>query len=159
MKIKVLFVCLGNICRSTMAEGVFRNLVEKENLSDVIFCDSAGTANYHIGSKADHRTLKVLNDNGIELNHRGRQINISDFDEFDYILAMDANNFKDINYLYQKSRKPKSKVMMMREFEGKSTLDVPDPYYGDLNDFVEVFDIVTFNSNELLKHIKSNLKI
>lgn len=159
MKIKVLFVCLGNICRSTMAEGVFRNLVEKENLSDVIFCDSAGTANYHIGSKADHRTLKVLNDNGIELNHRGRQINISDFDEFDYILAMDANNFKDINYLYQKSNSSKAKLMMMREFEGKSTLDVPDPYYGDLNDFVEVFDIVTFNSTELLKHIKSNLKI
>ena len=159
MKIKVLFVCLGNICRSTMAEGVFRNLVEKENLSDVIFCDSAGTANYHIGSKADHRTLKVLNDNGIELNHRGRQINISDFDEFDYILAMDANNFKDINYLYQKSNSSKAKLMLMREFEGKSTLDVPDPYYGDLNDFVEVFHIVTFNSTELLKHIKSNLKI
>ncbi len=157
MKIKILFVCLGNICRSTMAEGVFRDLIEKKGLSHQLECDSAGTANYHIGSQADKRTLKVLADKGISLPHLGRQISTTDFEQFDYIFAMDKNNLLDINLLYSEVSNPKAKVMMMRQFDRtQSHADVPDPYYGEMRDFVEVHDIVKEAIEGFIGHLNAN---
>ncbi len=142
-----------------MAEGVFRDLIEKKGLSAFVECDSAGTANYHIGAKADRRTLQVLAEKGITLAHRGRQIAVQDFHDFDYILAMDDHNYIDIQAVVKDVIKPKAQVLMMRQFDAKqSSLAVPDPYYGELNDFEEVYDIVKEASEGFVLHLNLTSK-
>ncbi|MFN3316607.1 MAG: low molecular weight protein-tyrosine-phosphatase, partial [Raineya sp.] len=96
---KILFVCLGNICRSPLAEGIFRKLVEEAGLREQIEVDSAGTSAYHIGELPDYRTRQVAEKNGIMLTHKARQFKKSDFDEFDYILAADKNNLAHLKAL------------------------------------------------------------
>ena len=94
--INVLFVCLGNICRSPLAEGVFNSLIEARGLSNKIQCDSAGTGGWHVGELPDGRTIDVAQRHGIELSHRGRKFSREDFKLFDYIVAMDHDNLQDI---------------------------------------------------------------
>lgn len=143
-----------------MAEGVFNDLIEKEKLSHKVTCDSAGTSNYHIGERADRRTLQVLDEKGIALPHLGRQLQLSDFDNFDYILAMDANNYDDINRLAQNKNDYKAKVLLMRYFDAsQSEKDVPDPYYGGIEGFYEVYHIVKDASEGLIKFLKQKHKI
>lgn len=129
----VLFVCLGNICRSTMAQGVMQDLVERAQASDVISrVDSCGTAAYHVGDSPDPRTLWILRDHDIVLDHRGRQLESADFLKFDYILAMDRQNLKDIQSRAPKSRK--ATIALFGEFGSKATDKViKDPYYGSDN--------------------------
>ncbi len=145
--INVLFVCLGNICRSPIAEGVFRHLVEKAGLSHQIQCDSAGTSSYHIGSLPDRRMRQVALQNGVELTHKGRKLSGDDFYNFDYIVAMDEANFEDIrNQSYRSSGFyfPEDRLYLYREFdpERADALNVPDPYYEDIAVFDEVYQIV-----------------
>lgn len=152
--INVLFVCLGNICRSPAAEGAFKKLLEKEQLEDHFFVDSAGTAGYHDGELADPRTRKVASDRGISLSHISRKFNISDFEKFDYILAMDNANLRELKQLTKKNEHLKKVTLFRLLEEGGGTLEVPDPYYYDISYFEKVQDIVESASLALLESIK-----
>ncbi|EXJ60374.1 hypothetical protein A1O7_04526 [Cladophialophora yegresii CBS 114405] len=156
-KVSVLFVCLGNICRSPMAEGVFRSLTKSNpRIGEV---DSAGTGAYHTLDPPDYRTVTTLRKHGItDYEHGARQVHAGDFEEFDYIFAMDAYNFSDLQRLQRraesKGKKTKAKVMMFGDFGGKSKgEEVIDPYYGADNGFEEVYQQVTRFSKNFLEEV------
>ena len=140
-KTHVLFVCLGNICRSPLGEGVFRSLLEQEGVLDRYLVDSCGTGGWHVGSKPHRDSIKIARENGVDITgQRARQLQSSDFREFDYLVAMDTSNRRDILSL---STAIPEKVLCLREFDDVSDdLDVPDPYYGGWDGFVEVHDII-----------------
>jgi len=151
---KVLFVCLGNICRSPLGEAIFNERVRQKGLQDEFQSDSCGTANYHVGDWPDDRTIKCAKRNDILINHLGRQLKREDLDEFDLILAMDGSNFQNILRLSNESNR--SKVKMMRDFDPLGKGDVPDPYYGGDKDFDEVFEILDRSIEVLIqKHAKA----
>ncbi|MGK7396206.1 MAG: low molecular weight protein-tyrosine-phosphatase [Candidatus Cyclobacteriaceae bacterium M3_2C_046] len=143
--IKVLFVCLGNICRSPLAEAIFIKQIKERGWEKKFRVDSAGTSNYHIGDEPDQRTFEVAEKNGLTLDHLGRQIKIEDFRDYDYILAMDQSNYDDIMsykaYVAKGIQLPE--IHLMRKFENDgSQKDVPDPYFGGSRGFQEVYDIL-----------------
>jgi protein-tyrosine phosphatase len=139
--IRVLFVCLGNICRSPLAEGVFLKQVQALELDQQFQADSAGTASYHIGSLADKRSIQVAKEHGINLTHRARAFVADDFNRFDFIVAMDKQNKADILRLAPKTGG--AKVVLMRDYDPKQQGgEVPDPYYGEIKDFEEVLEIL-----------------
>jgi protein-tyrosine phosphatase len=151
---KVLFVCLGNICRSPMAEGVFNRLIKERGLEGSISCDSAGTAGYHIGELPDFRTRKVCELNNTPLNHRGRKISKEDIQEFDLLLAMDQANYYDILHQLSIKELDQKKVRLMRSYElGAENGEVPDPYYGDMQDFHNVFAMLEKACRGLLEEL------
>src|SRR4051812_2291384 len=115
---KVLFVCLGNICRSPMAEGIFNKLITERGLQHQFSCDSAGTAGYHIGELPDYRTRKVCELNETPLDHRGRKLSKGDVQEFDLLLAMDQANYYDILHQLGFNEENQGKVRLLRSFEG-----------------------------------------
>jgi len=151
--IKVLFVCMGNICRSPTAEGVFRQVVEEQGLTDLILIDSAGTHSYHIGSQPDPRAQTAARSRGIDLSTlRGRQVNNNDFDKFDYVLAMDNNNHADLEVV---AKGPADNLHMFLKFaDNYSEQEVPDPYYGGDQGFEHVLDLIEDASRGLLTHIR-----
>jgi protein-tyrosine phosphatase len=139
MKTRILMVCLGNICRSPLAEGILRSKLPR----DVFEVDSAGTAHYHIGIPPDARSVKVAAEKGIDIsNLRGRQFKSIDFKKFDYIFAMDMANRADMLRLTDK-KEHASKVDLLLEllFPGEN-MEVPDPYYGSERDFEQVFELL-----------------
>ena len=153
--IKVLFVCMGNICRSPTAEGVFRRQVVAAGLSDMIVIDSAGTHDYHIGKPPDNRAQQAALKRGYDLSGlRGRQVAPRDFQEFDYILAMDADN---LSYLQKNCpQQQQHKLNLLMEFsENFSQRKVPDPYYGGAQGFENVLDMVEDAATGLLQKIQS----
>ncbi len=153
--INVLFVCLGNICRSPMAEAVFNGLLSKEGLKEKIQCDSAGTSDYHIGSAADPRTLDVVKEYQLTLQHLGRQFLDEDFKKFDYIIAMDESNRNNILKLEKKSFNKSYQVYLIREFDDSpNNLNVPDPYWSGQDGFTEVYNILQKSCHNLLEHIR-----
>uniref|UniRef100_UPI0040475883 low molecular weight protein-tyrosine-phosphatase n=1 Tax=Roseivirga sp. TaxID=1964215 RepID=UPI0040475883 len=148
-KVKVLFVCLGNICRSPLAEGIFTQKVSEMGLSDHFEIDSCGTSNYHIGEQPDPRTIANAIKNGVELYHQGRQFTYADFLDFDYILPMDQSNKRDIERL--RPEDAKAEVLMMRSFDSLDrNANVPDPFYDGERGFQEVFEILDRSSDSLL---------
>ncbi len=152
--VKVLFVCLGNICRSPTAEGVFRTLVEAADLQDKILIDSAGTSNMHIGKAPDERTQKIGLDRGYDLSDlRGRQVTSTDLDEFDYILVMDKQNQADVEDLVTELEQL-DKIKLLLSFNPSAISEVPDPYYGGETGFHQVVDLVESACKRLLIQIR-----
>ena len=155
--VNVLFVCLGNICRSPLAEGIFSHLVSKQGLENKIKVESAGISGWHIGERPDSRSIEVANANGIELDSYGRKAITEDFKEFDYIIAMDRDNFSDLKKLPGKSREGAAKLYLIRDFDdlGKGQ-DVPDPYYGGDEGFTYVYELLDRSCQNLLEEIKES---
>ncbi len=153
-KIRVLFVCMGNICRSPTAHGVLDALIRSEGLADRIEVDSAGTHAYHVGKQPDQRAQQVAVDRGLDLNYqRARQTNPLDFDEFDYVLAMDTDNYEILRGNCPEGQEHKLRRFL--EFAPQWGKDVPDPYYGGVDGFDRVFDMVQDASQGLLDHLRS----
>lgn len=147
-QIRVLFVCTGNICRSPMAEAVFRHLVNEAGLSDRFVIASAGTGNWHVGQRPHPGTLEILARHAIDPgNKRARLLTRADFEKFDYIIAMDDENVADIESLFHRH------VPRLLEFaRSQETLNVPDPYYS--GDFDTVYRLVQAGSKSLLETIR-----
>ncbi|MDX1961113.1 MAG: low molecular weight protein-tyrosine-phosphatase [Leptospiraceae bacterium] len=160
MKVSILFVCLGNICRSPAAEGAFTKLVQEKGLTDQFIIDSCGTGDWHIGELAHPNTRKVAQSNGIQLTHRARQISSKDLEKFDYVLAMDDSNINNVLRL-AKTEDLKQKVIKFRKFDPlyKNEPDVPDPFHGTEKDFIEVQEIVTRTSESLLEFLITKYKL
>lgn len=150
--VRVLFVCLGNICRSPMAEAVFQHKVNQAGLSDQIVVDSAGTGGWHVGETAHSGTLRELAKNQIPYDGRARQFSRADFENFDYILAMDYENLHHV-----KSKQPKDSTAVVKLFleyaDGVTEKEVPDPYY--VGGFDRVYQLVENASEGLLKAIRA----
>jgi protein-tyrosine phosphatase len=146
---KVLMVCLGNICRSPLAEGVLRHKSAGKN----IIVDSAGTAAYHINERPDERSISKGKEYGIDIsNLRGRQFKVSDFDIFDFIFAMDQPNFENIIEL-ARNEEDKSKVkLILNETHPDKNLEVPDPYYGGAQGFEDVYQLLDKACDALIQH-------
>ena len=151
--VKVLFVCLGNICRSPTAEGVFTKMVCEADLEDTISVDSAGTHAYHVGSPPDLRAQQAAARRGIDLSPlRGRQATAEDMASFDYVLAMDRENH---SHLLAIAGEHGHKVRLFLEYaEGYPELEVPDPYYGGASGFERVIDMIEEASRGLLDDIR-----
>ena len=154
-KIGVLFVCMGNICRSPLAEGVFRAEVSRAGLTDRFEIDSAGIGDWHAGELPDPRTRAVAKRRGLDLTSRARQLSADDLDRFDFIVAMDEDNLRGISRLRSVSP-PGVEVRRLREFDREAdALDVPDPYYGGDDGFENVHDMVERACAGLLEHIRT----
>ncbi|MGY6521611.1 MAG: low molecular weight protein-tyrosine-phosphatase [Mongoliitalea sp.] len=153
--IKVLFVCLGNICRSPLAEAIFNYKVNQHGLSHQFKSDSCGTFDYHIGELPDERTIACATGHGIPINHRARQINRIDVREFDYLLVMDYSNKKNVEEFIQRHRITHDHVYLIREFqEDAETMEVPDPYYGGMEAFEHVYEILDDAIDQFLQVLK-----
>ncbi len=155
---KLLFVCLGNICRSPSAENIMNHLIKQAGLSDRITCDSAGTGGYHIGSPPDRRMALAARKRDIELLGEARQFQRKDFENFDLILAMDRDNYRNILAL-DNAGKYKDKVRLMCDFCQKYDLkEVPDPYYGGPEGFDRVIDLLMDAQAGLLEYVITHEK-
>jgi protein-tyrosine phosphatase len=155
--VRVCFVCLGNICRSPTAEGIMLALAKRQGLAQCLQIDSAGTAAYHVGERADPRTLATAKARGVDLPSVARRFERADFAHFDYVLAMDSANHEALLRLAPGAAE-KAKVHLLRSFCAKSLAsretDVPDPYYGGANGFEDVFDICQAACEGFLTHVR-----
>ncbi len=150
--IKIIFVCLGNICRSPLAEAICRQKIKDLGWEEKVSCDSAGTANYHIGDDPDNRSVRVATDHGIPISHKGQQFTRGLAKEFDYWIAMDQSNLRKMIIVF--GEKPEN-LLLMRNFDTQENgTDVPDPYYGGQDGFENVFQILDRSIDEFLSSLK-----
>jgi len=153
-EVSVLFVCMGNICRSPTAEGVFRHVVEEAGLADAIAIDSAGTHAYHVGEPADERSRQAAARRGISLEGiRARRVAPLDFERFDYVFAMDRLNL--VTLVDQADERHHDRIRLFLEFTSGVETDVPDPYYGGGAGFERVLDLVEEAARSLLDTLRS----
>lgn len=158
-KAKILFVCLGNICRSPLAEAIFKYKIEARGWQKHFESDSCGTSNYHIGSPPDERTIENALKNGIRINHRGRQLTKKDLEGFDYIFAMDQHNYENIFRLTD-AELHVEKVKLMRHFDPhEKEGEVPDPYFGGEQGFQEVFEILDRSIENFIIHLEEKFEV
>ncbi len=159
-EVRVLFVCMGNICRSPVAEGVFRRMLEGVGLSERIHVDSAGTHSFHIGVPPDTRSQATALRRGVDLRHlRARRVTAADFAEFDYLLAMDRDNFENLMELCQDSAL-RSRIRLFLDFAPHlPEREVPDPYYGGPGGFDRVMDLIEEAAQGLLLHIREQHRL
>jgi protein-tyrosine phosphatase len=154
--INVLFVCMGNICRSPTAQGVFESLVVEAQLEDCVVIDSAGTHAYHVGKPPDQRATQAASLRGIDLTtQKARHVKSDDFVWFDYVLAMDSSNLDDLLSICPKEHQ--AKVRLFLDFVEGSTTDVPDPYYGGSQGFERVLDLVEEGARGLLSDVQKRM--
>ena len=159
IRVSVLFVCLGNICRSPTAHAVFRQLVDDENLNEFIKIDSAGTGDWHIGCPPDRRSSEAASQRGYDLSDlRARLVTREDFYLFDHILVMDKKNFTDVTTLAPNDLKAKISLFLDYSSMAKesSLLEVPDPYYGGDDGFEKVINMIKVASQNLIQEILVN---
>ncbi|MEQ9301059.1 MAG: low molecular weight protein-tyrosine-phosphatase [Cyclobacteriaceae bacterium] len=150
-KIRVLFVCLGNICRSPLAEAVFSDKVRRVGLHEDITLDSCGTGGYHVGHLPDPRSIAVAKDHYIPMDHHARQLTKADLSDFDYVIGMDDQNIHNIERL---SSSASAEIFKMRRFDPAGTNeDVPDPFYGGDEGFEKVYQMLDRSSDGLLAYI------
>ena len=150
---RVLFVCLGNICRSPLAESVFRHLVRERGVEEQFEIDSAGTAGYHIGESPDRRTIETARGRGVEVRGAARQLAVEDLSRFDYIIPMDGDNLAGVRRLAGQDGAA-ARVQLLREWDPDDRGgNVPDPYYGGARGFEDVHDIVERSCAALLDHL------
>ncbi|UCB54663.1 MAG: low molecular weight phosphotyrosine protein phosphatase [Thiotrichales bacterium] len=154
--VKILFVCMGNICRSPTAEGVFRHKVINAGMEDQIFIDSAGTIAYHAGHPPDARAQDAARRRGIDLSsQRARKVSSGDFEKFDFVIAMDSDNHYELEAICPAGSE--DRLHMFLKFARNSRqIDVPDPYYGGSRGFETVLDLIEDASEGLLLHLKDN---
>lgn len=153
--VRVLFVCLGNICRSPAADGIMHHLVGKEGLDNVVYIDSAGTYGGHSGELPDSRMRQHARRRGYDLTHRSRKVTSADFERFDMLIAMDDYNYRDLHHLAP-TVADQQKVYRMTDFATHIRADhVPDPYYEGAEGFERVLDILEDACNGLLYHLKN----
>ncbi len=150
MSIKILMVCLGNICRSPLAEGILASKLPKEKFS----VDSAGTGDWHVGKQPDQRSIAVALKNGLDIsNQRGRQFTSDDFDTFDYIFVMDNSNYEDVLSLAENEKQKEKVQLILNELFPDENVDVPDPYSGLQNGFDMVFEMLDETCDILAKKL------
>lgn len=156
-KIKILFVCLGNICRSPLAEAIFKHKIMEKGLESLITVHSCGTANYHVGDRPDPRTIKNALKNGVAIDHLGRQLSGDDLETYDFIIAMDKSNHANILKL-ENAKDHSHKIKLMRSFDLNPAGDeVPDPYYGDETGFQHVFDILSHSTDSFIFFLEKEI--
>ncbi|MDO3382707.1 low molecular weight protein-tyrosine-phosphatase [Gilvimarinus algae] len=154
MTVKVLFVCLGNICRSPTAEGLFKARIAEAGLEAMIHTDSAGTGGWHVGNPPDPRAIKAAADRGIDIRGlRARQVSEEDFARFDYVLAMDEANLSDLQALRPRTAQCQLKLYLDYAEDTDET-EVPDPYYGGDEGFLRVLDLIEQAADGLLADIR-----
>ncbi|BDC99916.1 low molecular weight protein-tyrosine-phosphatase [Persicobacter psychrovividus] len=150
---KILYVCLGNICRSPLAEAIMKKMISEAGLNDQFEVDSCGTSDYHIGELPDARTMDNARAQGVEIKHRGRQLMPRDFEYFDYLLVMDDQNFANAQRVQPAGSK--GQLMKLRDFDTEDRgADVPDPYYGGPEGFQLVFDLLMRSNAHFLKYLQ-----
>jgi protein-tyrosine phosphatase len=151
---RILFVCLGNICRSPLAEGLFINKLSSRGLTHIYEVDSCGTGDWHIGERPDPRTLENAKSNGVHLPSRARQVTREDIKQFDFIVAMDRSNMERLHQLADEE--DLEKIFLMRDHDELNRgSDVPDPYFGGINGFQEVFEILDRSTEAFLNYLES----
>lgn len=156
-KIGVIFVCMGNICRSPTAQGVFAKLVEEHGMQDRVVVDSAGTHAYHVGEAPDARSARAAAERGIDLmQQRARRVTVQDFHQFDYVLAMDSDNYNHLAAMCPEGCEAKLRLFL--SFAPQLDIrDVPDPYYGGVTGFERVLDMVEAAARGLLEDVEAKL--
>jgi protein-tyrosine phosphatase len=155
-QVSVLFVCLGNICRSPTAEGVFRQLVTEQGMTEHLHIDSCGTGNWHIGKSPDARAMAAADRRGVDISDlRARQIKAEDLDRFDYVLVMDRQNLADVRDIWHQNGGTEPRLFL--EFGESGQAEVPDPYYGGEDGFERVLELIHEASQGLLEDIRGRL--
>ncbi len=150
---KILFVCLGNICRSPLAEGILKKKMKDNNIDAIV--DSAGLEPYHIGQKPDERTLKVAEEHGLEISdHVMRLFSKSDFDSYDQIFVMDQANLRDVLFMARNEDDKKKVRKVLSVLKDKQNKNVPDPYYGKYEDFEEAHDLLEEACELIVRDLK-----